>query len=55
MGMNQHTDIKKNRISKTTMESIDDKRRKLLKLQFFINMRKIIIFLRAHFCYEAKF
>ena len=31
------------------MESYNSKRQKLLKLQFFINLRKKIIFLRAHF------
>ena len=47
MGMNRHTDINKNRILKT---SYNNKRQKLLKIHFFINLRKKIIFLRAHFC-----
>ena len=46
MEMNQHTDIKY-RILKT---SYNNKGRKLLKIHFFINLRKKIIFLRAHFC-----
>ena len=49
MGMNRRTDMKKNRILKTSMES-SNKRRKLLKIDCFIILRKIIIFLRAHFC-----
>ena len=40
MGMNRHIDIKKNRIFKTSMESYNNKRRKLLKIHFFINPRK---------------
>ena len=32
------------------MESYNNKRRKLLKIHFFINLRKKIFFLRAHFC-----
>ena len=32
------------------MESYDNKRRKLLKIHFHINLCKKIIFLRAHFC-----
>ena len=32
------------------MESYDNKRWKLLKIHFLINLRKKIIFLRAHFC-----
>ena len=43
MGMNRHTDIKKNRILKTSMESYDNKRRKLLQIHFLINLRKNII------------
>ena len=49
MEMNRHTNIKKDRISKTSMESYDNKRRKLLKIHIFINLRTKIIFLRAHF------
>ena len=50
MEMNrQNTDIK-NSILKTSMESYNNKRRKLLKLHFFINLRKKIICLLAHFC-----
>ena len=50
MGMNRQTDIKKNRILKTSMESYNNKRRKLLKIHFYINLRKEIIVLQAHFC-----
>ena len=50
MAMNRHTDIK-NRILKTRMEIYNNKRRKLLKIHFFINLRKKIIFLRDHFCF----
>ena len=50
MGMNRHTDIKNIVFQKTNMESFDNKRRKLLKIHFFINLRRKIIFLRAHFC-----
>ena len=50
MGLNRYTDIKENRILKTSMESYNNKRRKFLKIQFFINLRKTIIILRAHFC-----
>ena len=32
------------------MECYNNKRRKLLKIHFFINLRKKIIFLRPHFC-----
>ena len=49
MGMNRYTDIK-NRILKTSMESNNNRRRKLLKIHLFINLRKKIICLRAHFC-----
>ena len=54
MGLNRYTDINKNRILKTSMESYNNKRRKLLKIHFFINLRKIIICLRAHFCVITK-
>ena len=50
MGMNRHTDIKKNRISKTILESYDNKRQKFFKIHFFINLRKKVIVLLAHFC-----
>ena len=40
---------KKNRILKTSMESYNNKRRKLLKIHFFINLRTKLIFQRAHF------
>ena len=49
MGMNRHTDIKENRILKTSTESYNNKRGQFLKIHFFINLRKIIIFQRAHF------
>ena len=49
MRINRHTD-KKNRILKTSMESYNNKWQKLLKTQFFINLRNKIIVLRAHFC-----
>ena len=39
MGMNRHTD-KTNRILKTSMESYNNKRGELLKIHFFINLRK---------------
>ena len=40
-----------NRVLKISMESYKNKRRKLLKIHFFINLRKKkIIFLRANFC-----
>ena len=39
-----------NRVLKISMESYNNKRRKLLKIHFFINLRKKILFLRAHFC-----
>ena len=55
MRMNRRTDIKKNRILKISMESYNNKRRKLLKIHFFINLRKEIIFLRAHFCVIKQF
>ena len=50
MGMNRHTDINKNRILKTSMETYNNnnKRWELLKIHF-INLRKKN-FLRAHFC-----
>ena len=32
------------------MESYNNKRRKVLKIHFFINLRKKISVLRAHFC-----
>ena len=32
------------------MQSYDNKRRKFLKIHFFINLRKQVIFLRVHFC-----
>ena len=54
MGMNRHTDIKKNRISKTSMESYNNKRRKLLKIHFFINLRKKIIFYELNFVLLSK-
>ena len=41
---------KKIRILKTSMESYNNKQRKLLKIHFFINLRKKIICLVAHFC-----
>ena len=44
MRMNRYTDIKKNRILKTSLESYDNKRRKFLKIHFFINLRKKKIF-----------
>ena len=49
MGMNRNTDIK-NRILNISMESYNNKWRKLLKIHFFINLHKKIIFLRGHFC-----
>ena len=48
MGMNRHTDIKKSYF-KTSVESYNNKRQKLLKIHLFINLRKKK-FLRAHFC-----
>ena len=50
MGINRHTDIKKIVFKKTSMEIYNNKRRKLLKIHFFINLRKKIIFLRVYFC-----
>ena len=50
MGLNRYTDITKIVFLKTSMESYDNKRRKLLKIHFFINLRKKNNFLRAHFC-----
>ena len=44
MGMNRHTDIKKNRILKASMESYHNSRLKLLKIHFIINLPKKIIF-----------
>ena len=55
MGINRHTDIKKNRISKTSMESYDNKRWKLLKIHFFINLRKKIIFYELIFMSLSNF
>ena len=49
MRMNRYTDIK-NRILKISMESYNNKRRTFLKIHFFINLRKKIIFLRPYFC-----
>ena len=40
MGMNRHTDIKKIVILKTSMESNNNKWRKLLKIHYFISLRK---------------
>ena len=51
MEMNRHTDIKTKIVfQKKAMESYDNKRRKLLKIHFFINLRKKNNFLRANFC-----
>ena len=50
MGKNRHTEIKKNRILKTSMESYNNKRRKLLKKHFFMNLRKKNNFSTSSFC-----
>ena len=51
MGINRNTEIKKNRIAKNKRGSYDNKRRTLLKIHFFINLRQNIIFIRANFCF----
>ena len=50
MEMNRHTDIKKNRILKTSIESYNNKRWKLLKIYFFINLRNKNKFSTSSFC-----
>ena len=50
MGLNPFTDIKQNRILKTSMESYDNKRRKLRKIHFFINLRKNNNVSMSHIC-----